>query len=611
MWRGYLLVAVAGCGFTTVRPSSDPVPDGGTSGTWMFDTAVDFAAPGSLSTDMTIDARGSLTPNAYSYGGLVAHGMTGAKLWSGTDTSWARVDGAQVSGIALWCGEHIASTTRIEYLGIPSDSQQMSVWFEGEVWLEATPSERFLVNGDDIAFVDLAPPGTKAYARIVSGGSMVQAPVAVPVSGWYPIRIGFADGNKSRDFDFTHTDSGATFVHWTRDRLRARTSELAGVMSTVFFHQILGGGDVGQMPVPRFEPGDLMTQTMLSPLPPGAPSNGDDWSAHFAGQVYIAEPGPYTLVVTSDDGNRVRLAAAAGSMNWARGSNTANAVTTLPTMLDAGWNDVVVDYNQTMGGRKLIVGLGPDATPAVAIPRSQLRPVDPGNDRLAFGADDSPHRVQDSGGPGTATMRVAGYAGETVAAIDLTVQLNSPHWDHLKLELERPGAAPITIRDRVVQPGDGRQLIALSIPSGPGDPLAALLGGPAGGDWRLRVDDVVPTGGDSTIELARVTLHTTGGPDKVARSASWTSPVLDATTRVFAIDSLTWDDRLPPGSSLQVSIRACAQPDCSDGLWSAVSNTQFTIGPGRYLQVRVDMTSNGVLEPELRSLTIVYRRDLG
>jgi hypothetical protein len=36
--------------------------------------------------------------------------------------------------------------------------------------------------------------------------------------------------------------------------------------------------------------------------------------------------------------------------------------------------------------------------------------------------------------------------------------------------------------------------------------------------------------------------------------------------------------------------------------------TAFAVPPGRYLQVRVDMTSNGVQEPELRSLTVAYRR---
>jgi hypothetical protein len=37
--------------------------------------------------------------------------------------------------------------------------------------------------------------------------------------------------------------------------------------------------------------------------------------------------------------------------------------------------------------------------------------------------------------------------------------------------------------------------------------------------------------------------------------------------------------------------------------------TAFDVEPGRDLQVRVDMTSNGGVEPELRSLAVMYRRD--
>jgi hypothetical protein len=34
----------------------------------------------------------------------------------------------------------------------------------------------------------------------------------------------------------------------------------------------------------------------------------------------------------------------------------------------------------------------------------------------------------------------------------------------------------------------------------------------------------------------------------------------------------------------------------------------FAVGPGPYLQLSVDMTSDGAREPELRSLSVNYRR---
>jgi hypothetical protein len=41
------------------------------------------------------------------------------------------------------------------------------------------------------------------------------------------------------------------------------------------------------------------------------------------------------------------------------------------------------------------------------------------------------------------------------------------------------------------------------------------------------------------------------------------------------------------------------------------SGEPFAVAPARYLQLRVEMTSNGTLEPELRSLSVAYRRAPG
>jgi len=58
-------------------------------------------------------------------------------------------------------------------------------------------------------------------------------------------------------------------------------------------------------------------------------------------------------------------------------------------------------------------------------------------------------------------------------------------------------------------------------------------------------------------------------------------------------------------------LAASSSADCSDGTWSPAVTQQapFAIAPGRYLQLRVDLTSNGTLEPELRSLSVMYRHD--
>jgi hypothetical protein len=121
----------------------------------------------------------------------------------------------------------------------------------------------------------------------------------------------------------------------------------------------------------------------------------------------------------------------------------------------------------------------------------------------------------------------------------------------------------------------------------------------------------VVANGTSTLKSVKLTLHTTGGPDKIARTASWTSQVIDATSNVIAIDSITWKARTPAGAGVQVQLRGCQQADCSDDpAWSgpATSGVAFAIVPARYLQLRCTLTSDGSHEPELQALAVMFRR---
>jgi len=58
-------------------------------------------------------------------------------------------------------------------------------------------------------------------------------------------------------------------------------------------------------------------------------------------------------------------------------------------------------------------------------------------------------------------------------------------------------------------------------------------------------------------------------------------------------------------------VGTCQKADCSDVTWSdpVSPSPPFAIGRARYLQLRVDMTSDGNLEPELQSLSVLYRRN--
>ena len=169
MKLGCLLFLVASCGFRSAANSPDaaPVPDGGVAGMWRFDTAAEFGAVGHAVQDMTIEARGSLTPNAYTYGGLVAHGLQGMALWQHGMTDWTKLATVTPAGAGMWQGESFANTDVLAHLGI-TNKMMMTVWFEGEVWLQAGSTETFTLTGNDVAFFQLAPPGTTVYGPVLS-----------------------------------------------------------------------------------------------------------------------------------------------------------------------------------------------------------------------------------------------------------------------------------------------------------------------------------------------------------------------------------------------------------------------------------------------------------
>lgn len=581
----------------------------------VFDDAAQFKE-GQLE-NMAIEPWGSLTPNAYTYGGLVAHGLQGTQLWASGDVGWSKLDRVTASGAGLWRGERITSDDQLDYIGITAQRVPMTIWLEGDVWLEMG-TETFRLQAKDIGFVDLLKLGATGYDRVMeSSNADTIKSIQVSRSDWYPIRVGFAStdrqGEPQVNFEFSRIDATQKPVPWTRARLRARASELRGTLRTVFFQQILGGGNGPIPPVPRFEENDLLAATQFNPVPQGT-VNAKDWSARYVGQVYIEQPGSYTLTITSDDGNRGRLGSVIREASWLRdtGVGPSSAVTAVPAMLPSGWNDLIVDYNQVDGAQLLHVQLAGPGFDGAEAPRERLRPVESADDRLTHGSDDTNYTIVDDGRVDTAAvavMPVVGYPGEQVVALDLSYLIESQHWGQLGVDLEAPGSPPrrVTIRSMTGLPAEGNRVVQLTIPPGTTGALGALLGGNPDGTWKLYVYDLVAGGGVSTLKTAKLTVHTAAGPARIAPTASWTSQVLPLSGDVTEIDGVTWDARVGDGSAVNVLVRTCQQATCADGAWRAAQATPLPIPRSRYLQLRVEMTSNGILEPELRALRLQHR----
>jgi subtilisin-like proprotein convertase family protein len=287
-------------------------------------------------------------------------------------------------------------------------------------------------------------------------------------------------------------------------------------------------------------------------------------------------------------------------------------VTDVTTPLEAGWNDLVLDYNQAYGILSLALQItaGPDLSGA-PIPQARLRAVEPRSDRLATQTLRGSARsiANDSGVATTTVAKIDGFATEVVTELDVHADIATQHQEQLVFYLTKPGGSPVAIRTHqgVGSGGGGTFPVEIVVT----DP--ALIGGPPAGNWTLGIADDVVGGNSSTVSGFALTVHASGGPEQIALSGTWTSGVLDTQSIVRGIAQVMWNERVPATRSpTQVTLRTCDQPDCSDDPpWSGAiaKNAGTTIPTKRYLQARVVMSSDGTHEPELDSLQITYAHD--
>lgn len=626
-----LVLLLGACGFklssaTGEIDASDIIDDGGgLAEAWSFDTAAELTTPGHERVAMVIEPRGSLTPEGYVYGGLLGRGETNTKLWTHGDTGWAKLATITPTGAGVWTGNILGTTQDLGQFGIRRNAMMRTLWFEGEVLLQAG-TEQLRLKANDVAFVELAQPGTTAFVPLLENSLAPNASVTVATSAWYPVRIGWADGDGSGDLAFEILATQGGYGPFAPDRLRAPVASVQGTLRSVFYRQMHGGGVLGAAPpIQQIQGSPLLAQTQFAPPLQGSVvdtsgSVGDatDWSARWAGQLYVTTPGQYTVRVTSDDGNRLFLAGApVAQSSWERNDSNGSAASMATAALREGWNDLIVDYNQDGGVTGLAVQIIGSPDPALInmpVPLAALRPVEPRGERLIVrsAVPSNPIAVADDTGVFTdVAVRVGARPGQIVTRVDVSVVYTTNDADQLVFRVVRPGGPPVIVRSHPNVFGGGTRLVLHEFSVDP-----TVIGGPADGPWAIGVaDDVNAIGTNTTtIEEVHLTLHTSGGPEQIEPTATWRSPIKDLATRLVKVDAITWDERVPTGSGIELRLRSCDQADCTDQTsWGepVVKGMPVTLAQRRYLQAQVTMTSDGSNEAELRSLQIMYRRTGG
>lgn len=606
-------LSLASCGFEKSLLSPDARPNFDDAGreirAWNFDTAPEFGAAGAQAIDMTIDPLGAITPEGYVYGVLIARGVQGTKLWSGADADWSKITTVNPVGYGLWAGNDLTIAPRaLSFVGI-TNTAMTSVWFEGEMWIN--PGETYKLIGNDTAFLYVALDGVE-FTKVLQSSSAV-VPVAAP--GWYQVRIGWADGDNSGDIEL-EVNPGGGFIPLEHTRFRATTSQLRGMARSVYYREIHGGGIGGNPPVTTVQETPIHALTSFNPPLPGSTTIATtplDWSARWSGQFYAMAAGSYTFRVASDDGNRIMLGNQAGAVGFTRNAK-GTVATTIMADLVVGWNDLVIDYNHVDSTPSFAVTItaAPPSEAALVgleIPKDRLRPIEPRADRLITRSNvpDNPITIVDNqaGTFAELTTQIDAHPGELVSSIEVTTRVTTQSPNQLLFRLVAPNGQQQS-KSMVVVPdvNGGNSTIAQGV-------YEVMVGMPASGLWKFGISDnsSAGSGGNSSYEELHVTIHTTGGREQIATRAAWRSPIIENATDVVLVDFVNYNQRVPVGATVMLKMRTCAVADCNDGVWSEpIANAAApVVTPNRFIQVQVEMTSDGTIEPELDKIDIQYR----
>ena len=138
-----------------------------------------------------------------------------------------------------------------------------------------------------------------------------------------------------------------------------------------------------------------------------------------------------------------------------------------------------------------------------------------------------------------------------------------------------------------------------------------FAGRPLAGAWTLHVDD--ESGGSTgNLQSWTITVLTDGGPGQIADRAEWVSTVQDLGTlgTVTAFGALDAGLTLPAGAGAAIYVRTGADPAaCAAAAWVgpiAGGGDAVPAAVARHVQLRVELTSNGVDEPTLDFLELPY-----
>jgi subtilisin-like proprotein convertase family protein len=565
------------------------------------DVAADFVP--AASSETTVEAWGAVAPVAYYTGGLLQRASDTGIFVDPAATTWATIQGYTATGknAITWLSQAQWGSDTPPSVGL-TNPDDFTTWFEGEIWLEAG-AWSFSLRADDHGFVEIAAPGGTSFLRVLNANWDVAGTgsFTATATGWHPFRFAVAEQGGGAEYTLQFSGPGVGLQTIPRDRFRARADALTGLVQAGF-DDSRGTGDVDTT-IDTVGPGNTNWNT-------GNPGDlgmtaSDTFSVRWTGQVRIDVAGTYTFRYSSDDGQRLWIDGIKRLDAWSPGDATANNVTQTIT-LAAGWHDLVIEQTEAAGSAAafLTVESGPDGV-GQPLPVARLRPVEARSDRLCAGSDRTDRAIPDyvSPNPGTvsSTVAVTAPSNAVVTSVDVSFQYTHTFRGDLVFSLRAPNGTQVTVYDPTGA-GSGTYTDRFVV--------TGFVGTPVNGTWTFVVQDTVGQDTGTLLDV-EITPHYTGGEAPIPAMSWFESSVRDLGAGVVAIDTVNWTERLPAGSDVSLRVRTCATPEeCAAATWSAPITTSGGapgVAPARYLQYRIDFTTDGDHAPALEMVRIDYR----
>jgi hypothetical protein len=560
------------------------------------DVAADYVA--AASSETTVEAWGAVAPVAYYTGGLLQRASDTGVFVDPSTTTWATIQGYTPTGKSAitWLSQQQWGSDTPPSVGLTSPDD-FTTWFEGEIWLEAG-AWNFSLLADDHGFVEIAAPGGTSFLRVLNANWDVAGTgsFTATTTGWHPFRYAVAEQGGGAQYTLQFSGTGVATQTIPRDRFRTRADHLTGMVQAGF-DDSRGTGDVDTT-IDTVGPGNTNWNT-------GNPGDlgmtaSDTFSVRWTGQVRIDVAGTYVFRYQSDDGQRLWIDGIKRLDAWNPGDVTANNVTPAIT-LAAGWHDLVIEQTEQAGGASafLTVESGPDGV-GQPLPVARLRPVEARSDRLCAGSDRTDRAVADQGSV-QSTVAVTAPASAVVTSVDVSFQFTHSFKGDMRFQLRAPNGTTV---DVVNFNGSGSGTFTERFV------VTGFVATPVNGTWTFIALDEAAQDTGMLLDV-EITPHYAGGEPPIPGMSWFESSVRDLGAGVVAIDTVTWTERAPAGTDVALRVRTCATPEeCAGATWSAPITTSggaAGVAPARYLQYRIDFTSDGDRAPALEMVRIDYR----